>query len=156
MRSTGWVVGAVLLAVAGACAPGDREEQVVEPPAADDGPPPGDLPPGATAEQATEGRRLYRVACVMCHGEEAEGTPLGPPLASGEWQHGTGTFEDIVAVVTEGAGATDDYGVPMPPRGGGIMTDDEIRAVSAYTYSLSRRRAAPAAETEAEGEAAGR
>lgn len=122
---------------------------MLDPPAAEEGPPPGELPQGATAEQASAGRRLYRTACIMCHGERAEGTQLGPPLTEGEWSRGTGSFEDIVQVVTEGAPATGEHGVPMPPRGGGAMSEEEIRAVSAYTYSLSRARTAAAPDTAA-------
>jgi mono/diheme cytochrome c family protein len=136
---------AALVAAAGGCGAGEVDEPVLDPPAAEEGPPPGELPQGLTAEQGAEGRRLYRTACVMCHGEQAEGTQLGPPLAEGEWSRGGGAFEEIVQVVTEGAPATDGYGVPMPARGGGAMDDEQIRAVAAYAYSLSRGRTAPAA-----------
>lgn len=110
----------------GAAAPGDS------------GPPPGELPQGVTAAQGSEGRGLYRGACVMCHGEGGQGTPLGPSLVDATWANGSGTFEEITGVVTQGAPATEEFGVPMPPKGNGRMTDAQIRAVSAYAYSLSR------------------
>ncbi|HST61898.1 MAG TPA: cytochrome c [Longimicrobium sp.] len=118
----------------GAAAPGDP------------GPPPGQLPQGVTAKQGNEGRTLYRNACVMCHGEGGRGTPLGPSLVDNTWTQGTGSFEEITRVVTEGAPATEAFGVPMPPRGHGAMTDEQIRAVSAYTYSLARPNAGGAAK----------
>jgi len=92
-----------------------------------------------TAAQGGEGRRLYRAACVMCHGEAGEGTQLGPSVVDAAWSRGSGAFEEIITVVAEGAPATEEFGVPMPPRGNGALTDAQIRAVAAYTYSLARR-----------------
>lgn len=144
-----WLAVAVLMA-AGGCGRDQAEAPVLEAPAAEEGPPPGELPAGATAEQAGEGRRLYRLACVMCHGEQAEGTQLGPALAEGEWSRGAGSFDEIVQAVTEGAPAAGEYGVPMPARGGGTLDDEGIRAVSVYVFSLSRGRTSAAVDT-AEG-----
>jgi mono/diheme cytochrome c family protein len=146
MRRIGWWPPVVLLALA-ACERGLGEdmERVMEP-RAEEGLPPGELPPGVDAEQGAAGRRLYALACVMCHGERAEGTQLGPPLATGEWTHG-GSLEEIAAVVTEGAAATEEFGVPMPARGDGTFTEEQVRAVSAYVFSLSRGRTAPPPDT---------
>jgi mono/diheme cytochrome c family protein len=155
MRSTGWIAGVALLAAAAGCGrddAGPERRGAAQAPPEGTAAPMGELPQGITAEQGAEGRTLYQAACVMCHGEQGEGTQLGPALASGEWARGGGAFEEIVAVVTEGASATDEYGVPMPPRGNGRMSDEEIRAVSAYAYSLSRGRTAPAADTVVAGE----
>ena len=104
----------------------------------DSGPPPGQLPQGVSSQQGTEGRGLYRTACVMCHGEGGQGTQLGPSLVDNEWSTGSGAFEEIIQVVTAGAPATEQFGVPMPPKGNGTYTDAQIRAVSAYAYSLAR------------------
>ncbi|HEX2079284.1 MAG TPA: cytochrome c [Longimicrobium sp.] len=104
----------------------------------DSGPPPGQLPQGVTVQQGDQGRRLYRETCVMCHGEGGRGTQLGPSLVDSEWSRGAGTFDEVIQVVTEGAPATEQYGVPMPPKGNGTFTDEQIRAVAAYTFSLSR------------------
>jgi mono/diheme cytochrome c family protein len=147
MRS--WIGGGMALLVAlTACERGGGEAgPVLDEARVEEGPPPGELPPGITAEQGAEGGRLYRTACIMCHGENAEGTQLGPALATGEWARGGGSFDDIVEVVTEGAPAAGDFLVPMPPRGDGTFTDDQVRAVAAYAYSLSRERAAPPADT---------
>jgi mono/diheme cytochrome c family protein len=105
----------------------------------DSGPPPGQLPQGVTAAQGGQGRGLYRSACVMCHGEAGQGTQLGPSLVDDQWSQGTGSYEEIIRVVTDGAPATEEFGVPMPPKGNGKFTDEQIRAVSAYTFSLARR-----------------
>ena len=120
-----------------------------DPPAADEGPPPGTLPQGVSAEVGATGRVVYRTACVMCHGEAAEGTQLGPSLVDTAWVQGTGAFQDIVRVVQEGVEEPQEFPVPMPPRGNGALTDDEVRAVSAYTFSLARRTGAAAADSAA-------
>jgi mono/diheme cytochrome c family protein len=119
---------------------GRQAEKGAEAPG-DSGPPPGQLPQGVSADQGSQGRALYRTACVMCHGEGGGGTQLGPSLVDNEWTRGSGSFEEIIQVVTAGAPATEQFGVPMPPKGNGTFTDAQIRAVSAYTYSLARRGA---------------
>ncbi len=147
MRNVWWITAAALLLAVfvsgcgrGGPIGGGRKanERAAEVPG-DSGPPPGQLPQGVTAEQGNEGRRLYRAGCVMCHGESGGGTQLGPSLVDSEWSRGTGAFEEIIQVVIEGAPATEQFGVPRPPRGNGAFTDAQIRAVSAYTYSLARR-----------------
>ncbi|HEX2208338.1 MAG TPA: cytochrome c [Longimicrobium sp.] len=147
MRNVRWITAAaVLLAVfvsgcdrGGQGGGGEKADGKGAEEPGDSGPPPGQLPQGVTAEQGNEGRRLYRSACVMCHGEGAAGTQLGPSLVDNDWSNGTGSFEEIIQVVTEGAPATEQFGVPMPPRGNGAFDDAQIRAVSAYAYSLARR-----------------
>jgi mono/diheme cytochrome c family protein len=146
MRNVRWMMmtAALLLAVFSGCdrgrgggaAKGGEGKDAVAP--GDSGPPPGQLPQGVSAAQGSEGRALYRTACVMCHGDGGKGTQLGPSLVDDTWTQGTGSFEEITRVVTEGAPATEEFGVPMPPRGNGALTDAQIRAVSAYAYSLSR------------------
>lgn len=151
MRNVRWMwTAALLLAVfvsgcdRGGRSAGGRGGQAAKQAEApgDSGPPPGQLPQGVTAQQGSEGRTLYRAACVMCHGEGGTGTQLGPSLVDDEWHSGDGSFESIVQVVTAGAPPTDEFRVPMPPKGNGTYTDAQIRAVSAYTYSLSRPAAA--------------
>jgi len=148
MRKGLWrgVAAALALAAVAGCGEGKveggfrRAGRTVVP--GDSGPPPGQLPQGATAEQGTEGRRLYRETCVMCHGEDGGGTQLGPSLVDAEWSSGDGGFDAIVQVVRDGAPAGGDFAVPMPPRGNGTYDDPRIRAVAAYTYSLAHRQPA--------------
>ena len=150
MRNVVWMTAAaLLLAGAWGC---DRSgagqdggaERGGDVAAGDSGPPPGRLPQGVTAEQGGEGRRLYRANCVMCHGEGARGTQLGPSLVDDRWSRGSGSFEEVIAVVREGAPATEEFGVPMPPRGNGAYTDAQVRAVSAYAWSLAQQPEPPA------------
>lgn len=150
MRNVRWMMtAALLLAVFSGCDRGGAGggaskgggEKKGAAPKGEAGPPPGQLPQGVTASQGNEGRALYRASCVMCHGDGGEGTQLGPSLVDNTWAQGTGSFEEIANVVTQGAAATEEFTVPMPPRGNGSMTDEQIRAVSAYTFSLARRGA---------------
>jgi hypothetical protein len=118
MRNVRWMMtAALLLAVVSGCDRGGGGgaskgggDQAAAP--GDSGPPPGQLP---------------------------QGTQLGPSIVDATWSQGSGSFEEITRVVTEGAPATEEFGVPMPPKGNGSMTDAQIRAVSAYAYSLARR-----------------
>jgi mono/diheme cytochrome c family protein len=134
----------VMLAVLGGCkreaqpGPGaEAHREAVE----DAGPPPGALPEGVTEEQAREGRRLYRQACVMCHGEAGEGTQLGPSLVDGEWRLAAdGTFEGMLEVVRAGVQEPEEFPVPMVGAEEAGLTDEQARAVAAYAYSLSRRQ----------------
>ncbi len=151
MRNVRWMMtAALLLSVVSGCGRGgdgggtsdDGADPRGDAAPGDSGPPPGQLPQGVTAAQGSEGRRLYRQACVMCHGDGGEGTPLGPSLVDDTWTRGTGSFPEITQVVTDGAPATEEFGVPMPPEGNGALTEAQIRAVSAYAYSLARRTGA--------------
>lgn len=103
-------------------------------------PPPGTRPlPGrVTAEMAAEGHALFEETCVVCHGPDAGGTQLGSSLVDDEWTHVSGEYEEIVRVIRTGVEDPEDYPVPMPPLGGGDYTDEEVRALAAYVYSLGR------------------
>lgn len=77
--------------------------------------------------------------CYACHGSNAEGA-VGPNLTDAEWIHSKGTLEDIVAQVTHGVPKEESKsGIPMPPKGGSTISDDEVKAVAAYVYSLSHK-----------------
>jgi mono/diheme cytochrome c family protein len=138
-----WVAAVAGLVVAGACRPeaepgpaAAAHAEAVE----DAGPPPGELPVGVTVEEAREGQRLYRVACVMCHGEGGEGTQLGPSLVDGEWRLAEGGAHDqIVQVVRAGVEAPEAFPVPMPDAETAGLSEEQVRAVAAYAYSLGRR-----------------
>ena len=90
----------------------------------------------------TQGDSLFHASsCVRCHGADAKGTPRGADLTDNVWSQISGTYPEIVQVITDGVPkekiklATATF--PMRPRGGSNMTDDQIRAVAAYVYSLS-------------------
>jgi mono/diheme cytochrome c family protein len=95
------------------------------------------LPAGVTQEMVDEGQQLYGTVCVACHGAAGMGGPVGPALNDQNWIHITGEFEEIVAITTSGVAQPRQYPAPMPARGGGPFTDEQIRAISAYVYALS-------------------
>jgi mono/diheme cytochrome c family protein len=133
-----------VLAAAGACgragASGDEAGGTgavsAAPAHTDSGPPVRNLPPGMSADVGVEGRRIYSESCIVCHGEDGRGTQLGPSLAGGEWKKVPGgDFAGIEALVRQGVARPTDFPVPMPAYGG-FLTDAQVRAVSAYAWSL--------------------
>ena len=99
-------------------------------------------PEGATAEMVREGRQLFAGDgfCYTCHGRDGRGVPnLGADLTDGDWVHTDGSFRELVVRIREGVSAEESAsGVPMPPAGGADLTADQIRAVAAYVWTLSR------------------
>ena len=77
--------------------------------------------------------------CYACHGSNAEGL-VGPNLTDAEWIHSKGTLDDIVAQVNHGVTKEESKsGIPMPPKGGSNISDDDVKAVATYVYSLSHK-----------------
>ena len=98
-------------------------------------------PAGVTPAAIAQGDTIYHKAglCYACHGSNAEGA-VGPNLTDAEWLHGDGSYDMIVATVTAGVPADKaKKGIPMPPKGGSSITEEEIKAVAAYVYSLSHK-----------------
>ena len=78
--------------------------------------------------------------CYACHGANAEGA-VGPNLTDAEWIHSDGSYDAIVKQVTTGVTKEESKsGIPMPAKGGSAITDDEVKAVAAYVYSLSHKK----------------
>jgi mono/diheme cytochrome c family protein len=62
---------------------------------------------------------------------------------SGPWLHSTGKFEEIVATITTGVPRASIKDAarrfPMNGRGGPMnLNDDQVKAVAAYVWSISR------------------
>ncbi|HUG27854.1 MAG TPA: cytochrome c [Gemmatimonadales bacterium] len=105
--------------------------------------PPDSLPPGVTAEMLAEGKRLWsgQGLCLACHGVDGKGG-LGPDLTDGKWDHINGSFDQLVARIIKGVMPDESKsGQVMPPRGGGGLSDEQIKAVAAYVWTLNRRPA---------------
>ena len=65
---------------------------------------------------------------------------LVPTLTDAEWIHSKGSYDEIVAQVMHGVPkAESKSGIEMPPRGGAPLSDDDVKAVAAYVYSLSHK-----------------
>lgn len=98
-------------------------------------------PAAVTPAAIAKGDTIYHKAglCYACHGSNAEGA-VGPNLTDAEWLHGDGSYDMIVATVTSGVPADKaKKGIPMPPKGGSSITEEEVKAVAAYVYSLSHK-----------------
>jgi mono/diheme cytochrome c family protein len=107
-------------------------------------PPPasGQSPAGSVSpELIAQGDKIFHGPgnCYACHGSNAEGL-VGPNLTDAEWIHSKGTLDDIIAQVTHGVPKEESKsGIVMPPRGGSTISDDDVKAVAAYVYSLSHK-----------------
>ena len=101
-------------------------------------------PAGVTPAAITQGDSIFHSKgnCYACHGATAEGTVgVGPNLTDAEWLHSDGSYDAIVKQVTTGVPKEQSKsGIVMPPRGGATITDDEVKAVAAYVYSLSHKK----------------
>ena len=98
-------------------------------------------PAAATPAEIAQGDSIFHGAgnCYACHGANAQGA-VGPSLADAEWIHSDGSYDAIVKQITTGVPQNESKsGIPMPPKGGSTITDDQIKAVAAYVYSLSHK-----------------
>ncbi|MEX2582905.1 MAG: cytochrome c [Gemmatimonadota bacterium] len=142
------------LAVLGACGDSADEAPAPTPAAAPAAPAPAPapvpaaadlpVPAGATAEMVVEGQQVFVGAgiCFTCHGQQAQGTPLGPSLADGEWLWIEAPEEDLVtklaAVIRTGIAEPQEAPAPMPPMGGASLTEEQLQGVSAYVAALNQ------------------
>ena len=66
---------------------------------------------------------------------------VGPNLTDAEWIHSDGSYDAIVKQITTGVPKEESKsGIAMPPKGGSTITDDEVKAVAAYVYSLGHKK----------------
>ena len=76
--------------------------------------------------------------CYACHGSKGEGL-VGPSLTDSEWIHSKGSLEEIEAQIIHGVSKEEaKSGIPMPPKGGSNLSDEDIKACAAYVHSLSQ------------------
>ncbi|MGH7475208.1 MAG: c-type cytochrome [Longimicrobiales bacterium] len=146
------LVAAIALGLATACGGepdmGDDEPDAepppaspaTTPPASQPAPPAGELPAGVTQEMVTQGQQIFTSTgnCFTCHGQDATGTQLAPNLTDSEWINIEGDYESIVENVRTGVPQPVQHPAPMPPMGGAQLTDEQVRAVAAYVYAISR------------------
>lgn len=89
------------------------------------------------------GQEIFRGTgfCHNCHGRDGAGLPqLGSDLTTGVWHHSDGSYAALVERIERGVSAERSRtGMPMPPRGGARLTDEQLRSVAAYVWTLSRR-----------------
>ena len=100
------------------------------------------LPKGVTREMVALGNRVYHgqvgdAACAGCHGENGQGSSLGPDLLGKKWLWSDGSFAGIRKTITEGVPKPKQYRGVMPPMGGAELTPDQVSALAAYVWTLS-------------------
>jgi mono/diheme cytochrome c family protein len=98
------------------------------------------LPEGVTPTMVQEGQAIYSGdgICYTCHGPDGTGGFLAPDLTTGEWIHIDGSFPQIVDLVIEGVAEPVMHPGPMPARGGTMISDEQVRAVAAYVWTLAQ------------------
>ena len=98
------------------------------------------LPEGVTVAMAREGQDIFHGegVCVTCHLRQGAGGPLAPDLTYDVWLNIDGEYESIVNIVTTGVPQPIEHPGQMLARAGTSITDDQVRAVAAYVYTLSR------------------
>ncbi len=104
----------------------------------------GPVPPGATLEMVALGAQIYHgqvggAACTGCHGQNGQGTVLGPDLTGKKWLWGDGSYAAIAKTITDGVSQPKQFRSPMPPMGGAQLSADQVSAVAAYVWSISHK-----------------
>lgn len=97
------------------------------------------LPAGVTQEMVDAGQKNFATTCAGCHGMSGVGTTSAPPLDDNKWINIGGQYPEIVQTITHGVPAPKEHSAPMPPKGGGNFTDEQVRELAAYVYALSHQ-----------------
>lgn len=98
-------------------------------------------PAGVTQEMVAQGEQIFKGSgggtCFTCHAMDATGTPLAPDLTDDTWLNiSSRDYDEIVQVVTTGVAEPVEAMAAMPPMGGANLSEEQIRAVSAYVLAL--------------------
>ena len=98
------------------------------------------LPEGVTSAMVAEGEGIFGGAgiCFTCHMQGGVGGPLAPNLTDDAWLNVDGSYESIVENIMTGVLEPKEHPSPMLPRGGTNITDEQVRAVGAYVWTLSQ------------------
>jgi len=100
----------------------------------------GSPPEGATEAMLAEGDAIFHGVglCFSCHGPTGQGMPqLGANLTDDTWFHGDGSYDFIIHTIETGVPEPKEAIAPMMPRAGTTISDEQVRAVAAYVWSLS-------------------
>ncbi|HUX34497.1 MAG TPA: c-type cytochrome [Gemmatimonadaceae bacterium] len=103
------------------------------------------LPAGVSAEMVAAGDSLFNApkSCNGCHGKGGVDGRNGPNLTTGKYEHIDGSYASIVNIVTGGIPKDSikhpEHRFPMRPRGGHDYTDEQIRNLAAYVWTLGRK-----------------
>ena len=99
------------------------------------------LPDGVTEEMVEEGRTLFAsdALCFTCHAT-GEGVPnLGPNLTDDTWLNieDPTSYDAFIELINTGVPAPKEHMIPMVPRAGSPIDDDQVRSVAAFVWTLA-------------------
>lgn len=98
------------------------------------------LPTGVSAAAIAAGDTVFHDnSCIACHGPDAKGTAVGPDLTDATWLNGDGSLAAIHKIIEEGVDEPKQFRSPMPAMGGSQLSDDELKNLSAYVWSISHK-----------------
>lgn len=99
-----------------------------------------ELPEGVTPAMVTQGQEIFNGptgTCYTCHMEGGVGGPLAPNLTDSTWINIDGSYQSIINTVTTGVPQPKEHPGLMLPKAGMPLTDEQVRAVAAYVWTLS-------------------
>ena len=151
MKIMGKIAALALLGLLPACGGGDSggadADGEAAPAATEEPAPPPELnidpallPDGVTEQMVRDGRDLFNGGgiCYTCHTMEATGGPLAPDLTDDVWINVDGEYLSIVEVIKTGVAQPLEHPGAMLPRAGMPLSDEQVEALAAYAYMLSR------------------
>jgi mono/diheme cytochrome c family protein len=99
-----------------------------------------ELPDGVTPAMVAQGKEIFNGPtgiCYTCHMEGGVGGTLAPNLTDQTWINIDGSYESIVNTVISGVPQPKEHPSSMPAKAGMPLTDEQVRAVAAYVWTLS-------------------
>jgi mono/diheme cytochrome c family protein len=98
------------------------------------------LPEGVTPAMVAEGATIFagEGICYSCHMQGGAGGPLAPNLTDNVWINIDGSYESIVRNIMTGVPEPKEHPSPMLSKGGSAISDEQVRAVGAYVWTLSQ------------------
>lgn len=88
---------------------------------------------------AADGEALYKSKCLMCHGADGKGTPMGPAFAGSEFVKSSteAAIADVILKGREGdAKVYKNMALGMPAQ---KLMDEEVNALVAYLKALGAK-----------------
>jgi mono/diheme cytochrome c family protein len=99
---------------------------------------PAVLAAGVTQAMVDDGRKLFNAnPCFACHGTDGAGTPIAPQLSDKTWINLDGSYPEIIKIINNGVPKPKEHAGMMPPKGGAVLSDDQVKNIAAYIYSIS-------------------
>ncbi len=74
--------------------------------------------------------------CAGCHGSDARGSPIGADLTSGTWLWSDGSLTGLTKTISEGVSTPEYRAGAMPPMGGSLLSESDLKAVAAYVWAI--------------------